>query len=148
MTAVFFPSVDSSERPSSNTPIHYRSVHCSGEEDGLIDCPDISTATASCSHAQDAYIVCRPLSGGISRKLHQTVIVYRLHLCIFQWQLGILHSQHITYHNYLLHHISNHIPSHASTHNKIIQHTHLHGHIYSCTHCKSSTWGHSTGCRS
>ena len=75
---VFFSSVDSSERPSSNTPIHYRSVHCSGEEDGLIDCPDISTATAPCSHAQDAYIVCRPLSGGISRKLHQEFITIRV----------------------------------------------------------------------
>ena len=60
-----------SERVGNSTPIHYRSVRCSGEEDRLTDCPGISTATASCLHTQDVYIVCRPSSGRISRKLYQ-----------------------------------------------------------------------------
>ena len=64
-------SVNFGERLDSSTPIHYRSVRCSGEEDRLTDCPGISTATASCSHTQDVYIVCRPSSGRISRKLYQ-----------------------------------------------------------------------------
>ena len=56
-------SVPSSERADNSTPIHYHSVRCSGEEESLIDCSGIYTATASCSHSQDAYIECRPLSG-------------------------------------------------------------------------------------
>ena len=64
-------SVNFGERLDSSTPIHYRSVRCSGEEDRLTDCPGISTATASCLHTQDVYIVCRASSGRISRKLYQ-----------------------------------------------------------------------------
>ena len=64
-------SVNFGERLGSSTPVHYRSIRCSGEEDRLTDCPGISTGTASCSHTQDAYIVCRPSSGRISCKLHQ-----------------------------------------------------------------------------
>ena len=66
----FVSSVPSSERADSSIPIHYRSIRCTGEEDRLTDCPGISTTTVSCSHTWDAYIVCRPSSGRISRKFH------------------------------------------------------------------------------
>ena len=68
MVCAVVSSVDFIERPSSSTPIHYRSVRCLGEENRLTDCQDISETTTSCSHNQDAYIVCRPSSFAISRK--------------------------------------------------------------------------------
>ena len=79
--------VDFTERPSSSTPIHYRSVRCLGEENRLLDCPGISEITTSCSHNQDAYIVCRPSSFDISRKSRFHFISYPLlqSHAMFQW---------------------------------------------------------------
>ena len=87
MICVVVSRVDFFERPSSSTPIHYRSVRCLGEENRLLDCPGISEITTSCSHNQDAYIVCRPSSFDISRKSRFHFISYPLlqSHAMFQW---------------------------------------------------------------
>jgi len=70
MVCAVVSSVDINERAGSSIPIHYHSVCCLGEERNLTDCPGISEITISCSHNQDAYIVCRPQTLSISRKSH------------------------------------------------------------------------------
>ena len=80
MVCAVVSSVDLDERAASSIPIHYRFVHCLGEERNLTDCPGISEITTTCSHNQDAYIVCRPQTLSISRKSH-----FHFHSCAMFW---------------------------------------------------------------
>jgi len=66
LNSILQDTVDLDERAASSIPIHYRFVHCLGEERNLTDCPGISEITTFCSHNQDAYIVCRPRTLSIS----------------------------------------------------------------------------------
>ena len=90
------------ERANSSIPIHYRSVRCLGEERNLTDCPGISEITTSCSHNQDAYIVCRPSSFDISRKSHSHLISYPLLLCFNVCPINLHFSVSFPYYSPLI----------------------------------------------
>jgi len=99
MVCAVVSSVDLNERAGSSISIHYRSVRCLGEERNLTDCPGISEMTTSCSHNQDAYIVCRPRTFSISRKSRfhfQSHAMYVL-VSVSQSCISVFHS-HTTVH--------------------------------------------------